>query len=60
MDLVEGMAPSETEKVMYRVRAGQYGITGHSTSYSPHCCARESVKKKILDDWDNLNRLDNY
>jgi hypothetical protein len=36
MDLVEGTAPSETEKeFVYGVRAGQCGITGHSVSYSP-------------------------
>jgi hypothetical protein len=40
MDIVEGTAPSETEKeIMYEVRAGQCGITGHSMSYSPkQCC----------------------
>jgi hypothetical protein len=39
MDLVEGTAPSETEKeIVYGVRAGQCGSTGHSRSYSPHYC----------------------
>jgi hypothetical protein len=57
VDLVERTAPSETEKeFVYGVRAGQCGITDHSTSYSPHCCVRVNEKEeKPLDDWDNVN-----
>jgi hypothetical protein len=47
MDLVEGTAPSETEKeIVYGVRAGQCGRTGHSMSNSPHFCVRESGKEE--------------
>jgi hypothetical protein len=50
MDLVEGTAPSETEReFVYGVRAGQCGITGHSMSYnSPtFVCERERKKKTV-------------
>jgi hypothetical protein len=59
VDLVEGTAPTKTKKeFVYGVRAGQCGRTGHSMSNSPtFVCER---KKKILDDWNNLNSLQTY
>jgi hypothetical protein len=68
MDLVEGMAPSETEKeVVHGVRAGQMWQHRPLQELQPTLlcvcvCVRErerererEIKKKILYDWNNLN-----
>jgi hypothetical protein len=58
MDLVEGTAPSETEKeIVHGVRAGQMWEHRPLQELQPTLlCVRErEIKKKILYDWSNLN-----
>jgi hypothetical protein len=56
VDLVEGTAPSETKKeIVYGVRAGKCGITGHSRSIVPTVlcvCVRE--REREIDKEENF------